>query len=160
MVTLARCLPAEVEAWLAERAQAGTVSLLSRHPFDAEYLLALKERGYQLFDAFVSGETMIFLDRERQQPLSEYDGYRLPGWDSVADATPLAYSLRWRRVGSYTILEGTAQEVAPQYRLFKLLAGERFWMWVSIPEGNEMPRVGAWVKVLGLCSWIGGVSTT
>lgn len=141
-------LPAEVEEWLSERTQPSTVNVLCPGDFpDAEYLLELAERDYQLFDAFVHGETLLFLDRKR--------GYRLPSWEGVAGAFSLACALMWKRWGSYCRPVGTVSELPPGSRLFKLWVSERLWMWVMWPRDHEMPLFGSRVKVLGIDSWLG-----
>lgn len=146
-------LPPEVEGWLSERAQPATVNVLCSNDFpDAMYLLALKERGYQLFDAFVPQETLLFFDRERC--------YRLPDWNGLAGAFSLACSLMMsKRVGCYCLLEGTVAELPLGNRLFKLTVSEHFWVWVTRPRNGDRPPLGARVKVLGINSWIGGATT-
>ena len=154
MIALGDRLPADVEGWLSQRAKPGTVDILCGDSLDARYLLGLVEKGYELFDALVQRQTLLFLDRRQC--------YRLPNWEALPDGLSLASALLWSRLGNYVRLEGTVVEVTSQIRLFKLLVNEYYWTWITLPmegpAGCQMPALDSRVKVLGISSWIGGTT--
>lgn len=150
MVALGDRLPGDVEAWLGERDDPGSVEILCQGFPDAAYLLNLVERGYQLFDAYVPLRTYLFLNRKQC--------YALPAWHTVPNGFALAYALLWQRTGCYVSLEGTVTELAERSGLFKVATGEGFWTWVTPSATCVTPPLGSNVKVLGIDSWIGGGS--
>lgn len=144
-------LPSDVESWLDVRAPA-TVQVLCGDFPDASYLLGLLEKGFEVFDAIVPHEALVIFDRRLC--------YRLSDWSPVPGGFSIACDLLWRRTGHYVCLIGRVGEIASA-TMFKLMINEAYWTWVVFPDDychdQVVAKPGDTVKVLGICSWIGGI---
>jgi len=149
LIALHDRVPADLEEWLAERPNPGSVEILCQRFPDSVYLLELLRRGHLLFDACVPPATRIILDDER--------GYVLPEWKPIGNPKVAASGLRWGKMGSYLCVRGAVTEIAAQGRFFKVMPDRRFWVWVVAPHGCPPPAVGSEVEVFGIASWVGGV---
>jgi len=111
--------------------------MLIRNVFDAAYVLKMLDASFSVYETMLPKDNLIFLDRQQ--------GYRLPGWQPIANSFAGACDLAWRRIGYYLSIRGTVTLVTGS-RVMQIK--EREQLWFNVPEDVRLPDVGERVTIL------------
>lgn len=132
---------------LAERlAPAGRSEVLGPPDLGTDVITRLLAQGFRVYDSAGAPRLSVLV-------LDSRIGWRLPTWDPIPNAFQVANRLMWTRLGYYTVLRGTVDEIHAQNRMFSF--AERS-LWVNTAYRDlAMPAHGAHVAVVGMYSFLG-----
>jgi hypothetical protein len=125
----------------------GRVEILCGPDAGAGLIGRLLEHGFVVYDAAANlDHSVLILDRRL--------GWKLPTWEQLTQAMPLAHRLLWTRIGQYAVQAGTVDTIHAQNRLFSL-RDQPFWVNTAYRD-LPLPGAGDEVRVVGLFSSLGG----
>lgn len=138
---------AEALAFVERLSPRGRVEILCGPDAGPEMIGRLLGRGFVVYDAAASlDHSLLILDRRL--------GWKLPTWEPVERAMPVAHRLLWTRIGQYSVQAGTVDQTHAENRLFNL-RDQPYWINTAYRD-LPLPGAGDEVRVIGLFSSLGG----
>jgi hypothetical protein len=125
----------------------GRVEILCGPEAGAGLIARMLTRGFVVYDAAATlDHSLLILDRRL--------GWKLPAWEQLDKAMPVAHRLLWTRIGQYSLQTGIVDAVHAENHLFNL-RDQPFWVNTAFRD-LPLPTPGDAVRVIGLFSSLGG----